>query len=200
MSTALTNDELRASPVPVLVTNLPAVQPVSIAAPIAVTGTFWQTTQPVSGTFWQTIQPVSGAVSVSGSVSVSNFPSVGPAFFNTTTGDSGVFSTTTYGATQTNPGYKGAWVSVIISAASGGPIYLNLQWSPDGGTTWLTLTETGTVAFGYPGIYVLGVYPGGISGTSSSNTSGPLPQTWRVSFGVNGGSCTVSEVLVNYVN
>jgi hypothetical protein len=28
----------------------------------AVTGTFWQTTQPVSGTFWQTTQPVSGTV------------------------------------------------------------------------------------------------------------------------------------------
>jgi hypothetical protein len=27
---------------------------------IGVTGTFWQTTQPVSGTFWQTTQPVSG--------------------------------------------------------------------------------------------------------------------------------------------
>jgi len=28
--------------------------------PIAVTGTFWQATQPVSGTFWQATQPVSG--------------------------------------------------------------------------------------------------------------------------------------------
>lgn len=30
---------------------------------VAVTGTFWQTTQPVSGTFWQTTQPISGTVS-----------------------------------------------------------------------------------------------------------------------------------------
>jgi hypothetical protein len=29
-------------------------------ASLAVTGTFWQTTQPVSGTFWQATQPVSG--------------------------------------------------------------------------------------------------------------------------------------------
>ena len=47
--------------------------PVSIAAPVAVTGTFWQDTQPVSGsvsitgsvavtgTFWQATQPVSAA-------------------------------------------------------------------------------------------------------------------------------------------
>jgi hypothetical protein len=31
-------------------------------ASIAVTGTFWQATQPVSGTFWQATQPVSGTV------------------------------------------------------------------------------------------------------------------------------------------
>lgn len=29
---------------------------------VAVTGTFWQATQPVSGTFWQATQPVSGTV------------------------------------------------------------------------------------------------------------------------------------------
>lgn len=71
-----------------------ATQPVSIAAPVAVTGTFWQATQPVSiaapvavtgayqatqpvsiaapvavtGTFWQATQPVSGTVAISGSV------------------------------------------------------------------------------------------------------------------------------------
>ena len=39
-----------------------ATQPVSIASmpTTAVTGTFWQATQPVSGTFWQATQPVSG--------------------------------------------------------------------------------------------------------------------------------------------
>jgi len=31
-----------------------------ITNPVAVTGTFWQATQPVSGTFWQGTQPVSG--------------------------------------------------------------------------------------------------------------------------------------------
>jgi len=79
----------------VSVSNFPSTQ--------AVTGTFWQTTQPVSiatlpslaagsntignvningtvpvsGTFWQTTQPVSGSVSITGtpSVIVSNFPS-----------------------------------------------------------------------------------------------------------------------------
>lgn len=32
-----------------------------ITGPVAVTGTFWQATQPVSGTFWQATQPVSAA-------------------------------------------------------------------------------------------------------------------------------------------
>jgi hypothetical protein len=35
---------------------------VDTAPTTAVTGTFWQATQPVSGTFWQATQPVSGTV------------------------------------------------------------------------------------------------------------------------------------------
>jgi hypothetical protein len=34
----------------------------TLTGSIAVTGTFWQATQPVSGTFWQATQPVSGTV------------------------------------------------------------------------------------------------------------------------------------------
>src|SRR6185437_661685 len=68
----LTDDELRASPVPVSGTFFQATQPVSIASmpSTPVTGTFFQATQPVSiasmpstpvtGTFWQATQPVSG--------------------------------------------------------------------------------------------------------------------------------------------
>jgi len=83
--------------VSVAVTNSPTV---SVSGNVSVTGTFWQTTQPVSiatmpttpvtGTFWQTTQPVSwSGQSVSltgswpysgalGSVSVSNFPATQP--------------------------------------------------------------------------------------------------------------------------
>ncbi len=90
----LTDTELRASPVPVSVVGVAteakqdagnaslatiasaladplavtgmfwqATQPVS--GTVAVTGTFFQATQPVSGTFWQATQPVSGTVAVS---------------------------------------------------------------------------------------------------------------------------------------
>ena len=46
-------------------------------ASVAVTGTFWQATQPVSGTFWQATQPVSGTFwqatqPISGAVTVSS--------------------------------------------------------------------------------------------------------------------------------
>lgn len=49
----------------------------TITNPVAVTGTFWQATQPVSGTFFQATQPVSGTfwqatqpVSIAGSIAV----------------------------------------------------------------------------------------------------------------------------------
>ena len=49
--------------VPVVGTFWPATQPVSgsvsIAGTAAVSGTFWPEIQPVSGTFWQTTQPIS---------------------------------------------------------------------------------------------------------------------------------------------
>lgn len=59
----LTNNELRASPVPISGTFWQATQPVSIASmpSTPVTGTFWQATQPVSGTFFQATQPISAA-------------------------------------------------------------------------------------------------------------------------------------------
>lgn len=54
-------DQLEAS-IAVTGTFWQATQPVSIASmpSTPVTGTFWQATQPVSGTFWQATQPVSG--------------------------------------------------------------------------------------------------------------------------------------------
>lgn len=64
----LTDTQIRATPLPVsgtLTCNAGSgTQAVSLASvpTHAVTGTFWQATQPVSGTFWQTTQPVSLAV------------------------------------------------------------------------------------------------------------------------------------------
>ena len=52
------------NPVAVTGTFFQATQPVS--------GTFWQATQPVSGTFWQATQPVSGTVTILSTVSSAN--------------------------------------------------------------------------------------------------------------------------------
>jgi hypothetical protein len=58
---------------------------------VAVSGTFWQATQPVSGTFWQATQPVSGTVAVS---SVSGSVAVTGTFWQATQPISGAISFT----------------------------------------------------------------------------------------------------------
>jgi hypothetical protein len=60
-SSGLTDAEMRATPVPVSGTFYQTTQPVSIAS---------MPTTPVTGTFWPVTQPISGTVSVSGSVAV----------------------------------------------------------------------------------------------------------------------------------
>jgi hypothetical protein len=67
---------------------------VAMANSVAVTGTFWQATQPVSGTFWQATQPVSIAASVavtdnSGSLTV-DAPVGTPAFVRLSDGSSAI--------------------------------------------------------------------------------------------------------------
>jgi hypothetical protein len=63
----------------------------TITNPVAVTGTFWQATQPVSGTFWQATQPVSGTVAVTQSTSpwVGNVTQLGGVSITTGNGISG---------------------------------------------------------------------------------------------------------------
>lgn len=91
----LTDIQLRATPVPMVLTTggavigsisntsfgisgtLPAFTStptfnIGTAPTIAVTGAFFQATQPVSGTFWQATQPISGTVSVTGVATAAN--------------------------------------------------------------------------------------------------------------------------------
>jgi hypothetical protein len=92
----LTDTQLRATAVPVSLASVPshavtnagtfAVQ-VTSAPTTAVTGTFWQATQPVSiatmpstpvtGTFWQATQPVSGTVSANATLSAETTKVIG---------------------------------------------------------------------------------------------------------------------------
>lgn len=56
---AATGQDTMADSLPVVIASDQTAVPVS--GTVAVTGTFWQATQPVSGTFWQATQPVSAA-------------------------------------------------------------------------------------------------------------------------------------------
>lgn len=84
----LTDVQIRATPLPVSFTlpisvtqsgtwNIATVTTLTgITNPVAVTGSFWQATQPVSGTFWQATQPVSGTFfQATQPVSIASMPS-----------------------------------------------------------------------------------------------------------------------------
>lgn len=62
--------------VPVSGTFWQTTQPVSLAASVAVTGTFFQATQPVSGTFFQSTQPIVIEAGANTTASVSVSPTV----------------------------------------------------------------------------------------------------------------------------
>jgi hypothetical protein len=67
---------------------------VGVSGSVAVTGTFWQATQPVSGTFWQATQPVSIASAIavtdnSGSLTV-DAPVGAPAFVRLSDGSAAI--------------------------------------------------------------------------------------------------------------
>ena len=84
----------------------------SITNPVAVTGTFWQATQPVSGTFWQATQPVSGTVSTLSTVSSAN---------NDGTCPSGAASFTVLASNASR-----TWAVVWASPANTDDVYIKL--------------------------------------------------------------------------
>jgi hypothetical protein len=136
---------------------------------------------------------------------------------NTTTGDTGTKTATFAGATQTNYNARGAYITILLGTVSGTTPTLaaQLQWSPDGGTTWLNI---GTVlpnltATSQTGLYM--VYPTQFEDASSITTlvtlsngatvskllNMPLPRTWRLNYTIGGTtpSFAISSVQVNYI-
>jgi hypothetical protein len=136
---------------------------------------------------------------------------------NTTTGDTGAKTATFNGATQTNFNARGAIITVLCATVSGTSPTMNvqLQWSPDAGTTWLAygpvtgnVTATGNTA-------TLLVYPTHFDDASSTTATAlafgatvskalnaPLPRTWRLVYTIGGTtpSFTITAVYVNYIN
>lgn len=128
---------------------------------------------------------------------------------NTTTGDAPtiVTATTVNGATQTNANARGAIITAILGTVSGTlpTLSLQLQWSPDGGTTWLNYgSATSAIAIATGNTVTVEVYPTALAltlgGAGSAQTNAPLPRTWRMAYTTTGTgiSIAVASVQVNY--
>lgn len=136
--------------------------------------------------------------------------------FNTTTGDTGTKTASFTGATQTNFNAVGAIILVKLGTVSGVTPTLScqLQWSYDGGTTWLNIGTAlaNLTASNATGAYI--VYPSntsqaagttpvtmttGATVTTALNLS--LPRVWRLNFTIGGTtpSFAVTAVYVNYI-
>src|SRR5271157_5194568 len=79
------------------------------------------------------------------SVSVSNFPSsqavTSPDLTTSGLGDTGTYTASFAGTSHTNSNAKGALIGIILGTVSGTNVNLelDLQWSPDDGTTWVSM-------------------------------------------------------------
>lgn len=134
---------------------------------------------------------------------------------NTTTLDTGAKTTSFAGVTVTNYDARGAYITLNIGTVTGTSPTLTaqLQWSPDGGTTWINLGPA-TASITATGLHTLLVYPSNESqaagATPANLTTGaaqtvainaPLPRTWRLNYTIGGTtpSFTFTAVNVNYI-
>jgi hypothetical protein len=135
-----------------------------------------------------------------------NFPTID------TTGDAGALGAgTTNGLLQVTPEWaRGAIITLIASAASGSCTF-QLQYSPDGGTTWNNYGPVST-ALTAAGNTTVAVYPSNWSATAGATptnmtvggtvatllVNAPMPPVWRLSYSV-GTSMTISSARVGYI-
>lgn len=133
---------------------------------------------------------------------------------NTTTGDVGAKTASFAGATQTNFNARGAIITVLCGTVTGTTPTLaaQLQFSPNGGTTWInigtasgTATATGnTIVFQvYPTNFTVAGEPPAALTTDATQTvqlNTVLPRTWRLNYTITGTtpSFTLTGVYVNY--
>lgn len=128
---------------------------------------------------------------------------------NATTGDTGTKIATFNGATQTNFNALSAYITILLGTVSGTlpTLAAQLQWSPDGGTTWVNL---GAVLGNLTTTSQIGTFivsPALLTGLTTGSTqtgliAAPMPRTWRIVFTIAGTnpSFAISSVNVNYCN
>jgi len=107
------------------------------------------------------------------------------------------------GTTQTNFNHAGVFLWVNVTAVSGTTptLTVRLQWSPDGGTTWVDLDTTNAQTASITGVTtaVLRVYPG-LATTANASLNSVLPRTWRLAWTIGGTTPSFTfAVQANYV-
>ncbi|MDQ6722118.1 MAG: hypothetical protein M3003_15170 [Candidatus Dormibacteraeota bacterium] len=135
--------------------------------------------------------------------------------YDTTTGDTGAKTVTFAGATQTNYNDRGAFITIRLGTVTGTTPTLSaqLQWSPDGGTTWLNIgaalanltatSQTGTIWVYPTNSSTAGATPAALTtgATATLMLNAVLPRTWRLNYTIGGTtpSFTITAVNVNYI-
>lgn len=120
--------------------------------------------------------------------------------FVTTADASAARTATVAGSTVTNHNARGAVITLNVTAVSGTTptLVAKLQYSPDGGTTWIDYTEKPvTATISATGKYTLTVYPGAVE-VANSAVSLPIPRTVRLYYTI--GGTTPSFTFASYFN
>jgi hypothetical protein len=120
--------------------------------------------------------------------------------FVTTADSSAARTVTVAGATVTNFNAKGAVITINVTALSGTSptLVAKLQYSPDGGTTWIDYTaKPVTTTISTTGLTTLIVCPG-VTEVANSVVSLPLPRTVRMHYTI--GGTTPSFTFATYFN
>jgi len=132
---------------------------------------------------------------------------------NVAMGDTGVKTASFSGATQTNHSARGAKIFIAVSSLSGllASVAIQLQFSPDGGTSWVNIGSS--VSVNGAGTTMISIYPTSESVVGSVLTllamgvnnsmafNAPLPRTWRLTYTLGGTtpSATISVSSVAYL-
>ena len=120
--------------------------------------------------------------------------------FATTADSSAARTSTVAGATVTNFNAKGAVITINVTAVSGTSptLIAKLQYSPDGGTTWIDYTNKPvTATISAIGQTTLIVCPG-VTEVANSAVSLPLPRIVRMYYTI--GGTTPSLTFITYFN
>lgn len=104
------------------------------------------------------------------------------------------------GATTINYNATGAkfWLNVTAASGTTPTLVWKIQWSPDGGTTWVDLdaSNLSTASITTTGTAVLTVYPG-LTTAANSVANNILPRHWRSAWTI--GGTTPSFTFASYV-